>query len=76
MTSDGNRRRSPGGVLFYLVKNESSISSDEKRSIFCDNIVKMNDKQMKKDKKNHAKLHKNNADKKKSKSKKKKNKRK
>lgn len=44
MTAVGNRRRSPGGVLFYLVKNDSTIPSDQKRDIFCDDIVKQGDK--------------------------------
>ena len=76
MTADGNRRRSPGGVLFFLVKNEPNISAEQKREIFCDSLVKTNDKQMKKIRQNKAKSHNNkgSSGKKKSKKPKKKNK--
>lgn len=41
MTADGrNRRRSPGGVLFFLIKNDSTISDEQKRAIFCDEVVR------------------------------------
>lgn len=42
MTSDNVRRRSPGGVLFFLVKNDTSLSDEQKRNIFCDQLVKQN----------------------------------
>lgn len=44
MTANGNRRRSPGGVLFFLVKNDSTISDEKKRDIFCDELVKEGNK--------------------------------
>jgi len=73
MTSDGKRKRSPGGTLFYLIKNEAAISSEDKRSIFCDTQVKMNDKQRKKSQQQNA-ANKSNVGKRKRKSKKSKNK--
>lgn len=44
MTAVGKRRRSPGGVLFFLVKNDSTINDEQKRAIFCDEVVKEGNK--------------------------------
>ncbi|KAJ6219420.1 hypothetical protein RDWZM_005232 [Blomia tropicalis] len=48
MTGDQSRRRSPGGVFFYLVKNEACITDEQKQDIFCDEIVKNNNRNRKK----------------------------
>lgn len=50
MTNDGTRKRSPGGLFFYLVKNDPAINNEQKAAIFCDTVVKLRNKEVKKSK--------------------------
>lgn len=44
MTTNYQRRRSPGGVLFHLIKNDPNISVEQKESIFGDNNLRKDSK--------------------------------
>lgn len=54
-TSNQSRKRSPGGVFFHLIKNDSSVSKSMTNRIFGDDI-KLRTKNKKGNKKQKAKL--------------------
>ena len=45
-TSDGNRRRSPGGVYLQLIKRDDSILSVQKKQIFIEDEDKKKKKKI------------------------------
>lgn len=48
MIENQQRKRSPGGTLFYLIKNDSTITDEQRKLIFGNREIRERNRQVKK----------------------------